>query len=389
MSGRQSTSIALLDARGSGIVLSSIHHRDQARVYAKQVARAAASSSCRPRRRRRCASRSAAPADGPRVMRAAYLGPPGTFTEEALLAPAAAGRRARPARRRSHDVVLAVQDGERRARRRADRERARGVGRRDARRARADAPDVAIVGEVVLPDLATRSIARDGAGARRRSRPSCRTRRRSRSARASCARELPRRARDGRGRRPPRRCARPSSARRAVGGDRHAARRRALRRDGAARGRSRTSRATRRASSGSRARRRPRPAAGAAAARRRSCSAGAGDDAPGLARALPVGVRVPRREPDEDRVAAADASASATTCSSSTARARTATSAVAEAVDGLRAHCDEVRVLGLVSGGVRRAAASRLSFGRRPWAPAPHQAQPGFAPPHRAPAART
>ena len=37
MSGRQSTSIALLDARGSGIVLSSIHHRDQARLYAKQV----------------------------------------------------------------------------------------------------------------------------------------------------------------------------------------------------------------------------------------------------------------------------------------------------------------------------------------------------------------
>lgn len=37
MSGRQSTSIALLDARGSGVVVSSIHHRDQARVYSKQV----------------------------------------------------------------------------------------------------------------------------------------------------------------------------------------------------------------------------------------------------------------------------------------------------------------------------------------------------------------
>jgi hypothetical protein len=37
MSGRQSTSIALLDARHSGIVLSAIHHRDQARLYAKQV----------------------------------------------------------------------------------------------------------------------------------------------------------------------------------------------------------------------------------------------------------------------------------------------------------------------------------------------------------------
>jgi hypothetical protein len=37
MSGLQSTSIALLDASRSGVVVSSIHHRDQARVYAKQV----------------------------------------------------------------------------------------------------------------------------------------------------------------------------------------------------------------------------------------------------------------------------------------------------------------------------------------------------------------
>jgi Protein of unknown function (DUF4446) len=37
MSGRQSTSIALLDSERSGLVLSSIHHRDQARLYAKEV----------------------------------------------------------------------------------------------------------------------------------------------------------------------------------------------------------------------------------------------------------------------------------------------------------------------------------------------------------------
>lgn len=37
MSGRQSTSIALLDSARNGVVLSSIHHRDQARLYAKQV----------------------------------------------------------------------------------------------------------------------------------------------------------------------------------------------------------------------------------------------------------------------------------------------------------------------------------------------------------------
>lgn len=37
MSGRQSMSIALLDASRSGVVVSSIHHRDQARLYAKTV----------------------------------------------------------------------------------------------------------------------------------------------------------------------------------------------------------------------------------------------------------------------------------------------------------------------------------------------------------------
>ena len=37
MSGHQSSSIALLDARRSGIVVSSILHRDQARIYVKQV----------------------------------------------------------------------------------------------------------------------------------------------------------------------------------------------------------------------------------------------------------------------------------------------------------------------------------------------------------------
>jgi hypothetical protein len=37
LSGRQSVSIALLDERRSGVVLTCIHHRDQARVYAKQV----------------------------------------------------------------------------------------------------------------------------------------------------------------------------------------------------------------------------------------------------------------------------------------------------------------------------------------------------------------
>lgn len=41
LSGRQSMSIALLDGTRSGVVISCIHHRDQARVYAKRVQRGA------------------------------------------------------------------------------------------------------------------------------------------------------------------------------------------------------------------------------------------------------------------------------------------------------------------------------------------------------------
>jgi uncharacterized membrane protein YecN with MAPEG domain len=37
MSGHQSTSLALLDAEHNGVVLSSIAHRDTARLYCKQV----------------------------------------------------------------------------------------------------------------------------------------------------------------------------------------------------------------------------------------------------------------------------------------------------------------------------------------------------------------
>ena len=37
MSGRQSSTLALLDSRRSGVVVSSILHRDQARVYVKQL----------------------------------------------------------------------------------------------------------------------------------------------------------------------------------------------------------------------------------------------------------------------------------------------------------------------------------------------------------------
>jgi hypothetical protein len=37
MTGRQSSSVALLDSHGNGVVLSSILHREQARLYAKPI----------------------------------------------------------------------------------------------------------------------------------------------------------------------------------------------------------------------------------------------------------------------------------------------------------------------------------------------------------------
>jgi hypothetical protein len=37
MTGRQSSSVALLDSSGTGVVLSSILHREQARLYAKPI----------------------------------------------------------------------------------------------------------------------------------------------------------------------------------------------------------------------------------------------------------------------------------------------------------------------------------------------------------------
>ncbi|MDQ3241369.1 MAG: DUF4446 family protein [Actinomycetota bacterium] len=48
MSGRQSSSIALLDARSSGVVVSSILHRDQARIYVKPVDRGEGESELSP-----------------------------------------------------------------------------------------------------------------------------------------------------------------------------------------------------------------------------------------------------------------------------------------------------------------------------------------------------
>ena len=57
LSGQQSMSIALLDDAQSGIVLSCIHHRDQARVYAKRVHGGHGELELSPRRPRPCARR--------------------------------------------------------------------------------------------------------------------------------------------------------------------------------------------------------------------------------------------------------------------------------------------------------------------------------------------
>ena len=48
MSGHQSSSLALLDGHRSGVVVSSIHHRENARVYVKRVIEGAAEQELSP-----------------------------------------------------------------------------------------------------------------------------------------------------------------------------------------------------------------------------------------------------------------------------------------------------------------------------------------------------
>ena len=93
MSGRQSMSIALLDSTQTGIVLSSIHHRDQARLYAKQIHAGRGELELSPEEAEAVAPgppgqprRPAGPALRIRRVRLGYFGPEGTFTQEALIA---------------------------------------------------------------------------------------------------------------------------------------------------------------------------------------------------------------------------------------------------------------------------------------------------------------
>ena len=117
MSGRQSMSIALLDSSRTGIVLSAIHHRDQARLYAKRVSAGHSELSCRPRKPKRSPARwptvTPRPTERTAAMRIGYFGPEGTYTQEAMLTSAATlgiDVEAVPLPT-IYDTVMAVHDG--------------------------------------------------------------------------------------------------------------------------------------------------------------------------------------------------------------------------------------------------------------------------------------
>ena len=136
MSGHQSTTIALLDADHNGVVLSSIAHRDTARLYCKQVHAGRGEHQLSPEEEEAVRLALAGEVGSRHLgdrLRAAYLGPPGTVSDEALTA-AAPEFEAVPlvdaARRRALRA-----GGAGRARAGAGRERARGRRGPGARRA--------------------------------------------------------------------------------------------------------------------------------------------------------------------------------------------------------------------------------------------------------------
>ena len=301
MSGHQSTSLALLDADRTGVVLSSIHHRDQARLYGKQVVDGRGEHQLSPEEdeaiRLALAGERGTDACSRTDARRATSGPRGR-SHEALLA-AGRGRRARRAARRSRDACSrrrrtgAVDRGAR-----ADRElAARAPSARRSTRSSFDAPDVRDRRRARPPRHATASsprepiapdeVAHGASRTRRRSAQCARFLRRAAARRAAVvgrastaeavravaeggARPAPRRTRRSARGTPPRSTARSCSPR-------------AIEDDAEQRDALRVARARR-----TRARRRRR-----GRVRRPSLVFwGAGDRAPGLARALPVGVRL-------------------------------------------------------------------------------------------------
>ena len=115
MSGRQSSSMALLDDNGTGVVLSSILHREQARMYVKGVRDGRSEIELSPEEDEAVRTALGA-ARGRRdaqltAVRVAFLGPEGTFSEEALFA--SAGREGiEPVPLPTiYECVMAVADG--------------------------------------------------------------------------------------------------------------------------------------------------------------------------------------------------------------------------------------------------------------------------------------
>ena len=300
-SSRRRSRCSTRGARASCV--SSIHHRDQARVYAKQVIDGKGELQLSPEE-----EEAVRIALGGGLSRARRIPRPGGHVHRA--------RRPQPRRAVElvpfatvHDVVVAVARRDGRARRRADRELARGRGQRDARRARRGLPrrrDRRRVRPRRPPGLIAREPMELGddrggglasAGARASARASCASS--CRSARLVAA-DVDGRGGAQRGRRR-RRGRRPRSHRRG---------RPSCTAASCCASASRTTPTTRRGSSwlaprrGRRSRRR-----GAGPFKTSVLFAGAGDVVARLARALPERVRVPRRQPHEDRVAPAPATA--------------------------------------------------------------------------------
>ena len=139
MSGHQSTSIALLDATrigrravldppprpGAALRQAGARRRGRARALARGGRGRAPGA-----RRRRAGRLSARP-----TVRVGYLGPAGTFTPGGAARAAPAGGSSSSRCRRSTTRSWPCSDGDGRARARADRELARGLGQRHARRA--------------------------------------------------------------------------------------------------------------------------------------------------------------------------------------------------------------------------------------------------------------
>ena len=338
MSGRQSTSIALLDASRSGVVLQlDPPPRPGAGCTPSRSSRASGELELSPEEAGGGAHRRLG---GPAadLMRARLPRPGGHVRAGGAARVAGAladGAELVAARRRCTTRSSRCSDGDGRPRRRADRELAsRARSTRRSTRSRSTRPTSRSSARSCCP-VRHCLIARAGRRARGRHAPCSPTRRRT----AQCARflreQLPARRRRRRRRRPPRRCARSPGRRRAVGG---ASAPRwppssTARSSCARRSRTSTSNATRFVWL-ARDREPWPPPAGDAALKTSIVVRRRGRRLAGLARALPVGVRVPRREPDADRVAAARGRLGHYLFLVDARRAATTTAPVAEAVAG-------------------------------------------------------